>query len=256
MIRRATDASFLNSVLNDPSVRPYTFARDNEFVDITAVIQDPNHLVLEGEHGGMILTQTVRGFYELHTQALPAGRGKWALDMAHACIDYLFSRTNATEVFTRVPQGNVAAAALTRACGAKLEQTIIQNLNGKEVQVDLYSGRIQDWIKIAPVLELRGEEFHRIVVQQSEQLGNAIPNMPDDPWFHRHLGVAVGMILGGQPVKGLLFYNRWATMALAPVIGIISTEPLIFDLGECRVEIQGDNFEVMPSMGKVICQPQ
>lgn len=247
MISRATDARFLNEVVNHPAVRPFMHAAPGP-LDLTAVIANARNLAFTGLHGGIIFmqVQTVPGLYEIHTQVLPDGRGPWALQMAQQAVQRLFCESNATEVFTRVPIGNVAAMALARACGAKPEQRAIQNLSGDVTEVEIYGGRIQDWIRVAPQLPDLGKLFHVKLNEKCRAAGIRTTQHADDPWHDRHVGAAASMILGGVPTKGVLFYNRWAAMALAPEMRILSLNPLVLDITECRIEVQGDDFEVMP----------
>lgn len=245
MISRATDANFINEVVNHPAVRPYVHALPGP-LDLSPVVSNPHNLTLVGEHGGMLFVESVPGLFEIHTQILPDGRGPWALQFAQKAVEWLFSRTRATEVFTRVPEGNVGALALTRACGAKLEETVVQELSGKPVSVGIYGGRIQDWIRIAPQLVDLGRTFHQKLHEKTAAADLKVNEHPQDDWHDRHVGAAAAMILGGQPIKGVLFYNRWAAMALAPFMKLISLNPLVLDITECRIEVQGDDFEVLP----------
>ena len=244
LLTRATDASFLNEVCNDPTVRPFLHGRGS--IDLTAEIANADNVALQGEHGGMLMVQVVKGIFELHTNVLPDGRGPWALEMAHACMDWLFSRTNAIEVYTRVPAGNTAARALTMACGAKLEQKITQDLGGGPMPVEIYSGRLQDWIRVAPGLIERGQSFHNTLHNKYAEMRLDVKHHAEDPWHDRHVGAAVGMFAGGQPIKGLLTFNRWCAMAIAPRMTLISLNPLVVDITDCRLEIQGEHFEVIP----------
>lgn len=245
MISRATDATFINEVVNHPSVRPFVHAKPGR-LDLSAVVANPNNFVLTGRHGGMIFVELVPGLVEIHTQVLPDGRGPWALMMAQQCVEWLFTRTRATEVFTRVPQGNVAAMALARACGAKPEQRLTQDLNGEQTEIEIYGGRIQDWIRTAPGLVQRGIEFHDRLHAKCAAIDLKVNHHAQDDWHDRHVGAAASMILGGQPVKGVLFFNRWAAMAMAPPIRVVSNNPLVLDITDCRLEIQGEDFEVLP----------
>lgn len=246
MIARATDATFINEVVNHPAVRPFVHGPKGP-LDLTAVVANPNNIVLTGQHGGIIFTQLLPGLFEIHTQVLPDGRGTWALHMAQQAVEWLFSRTGAVEVFTRVPEGNVGAMALARACGAKPEQRTMQSLgDGNPVAVEIYGGRIQDWIRTAPGLVDRGTDFHKRLESKARAAGIPINHHMQDNWHDRHVGAAAGMILGGQVVKGVLFFNRWAVMALAPLMKVISLQPLVLDITDCRLEIQGEDFEVVP----------
>ncbi len=245
MMHRATDAVFLNRVVNDPEVHSHLYS--NEPLDMSSLVADRRNLVLNGEHGSMIFSENAPGVAEIHTQVLPDGRGPWALEFARQCVDYLFTRTGVNEVFTRVPEGNVAAAALARACGAKTEHRTRQRMpNGEEPMVEIYSGRIQDWIRIAGGLVERGGLFHEKLHQKCRAAGIKVDHHPQDDWHDRHVGAAAGMILGGQVIKGVVVFNRWATMAMAPPIRVISTDPVIINITDCLLEVSGDDFEVMP----------
>ncbi len=245
MIERATDATFINQVVNHPAVRPSLSGKPGDRVDLTEIVANPDHLVLQGEFGGMILVQQVDAIWELHTAVLPEGRGEWALEMARSCVDYLFCKTNAVELFTRVPAGNLAAAALTKACGAMFEHRTWQDLGAGSGWVEIWGGRVQDWARIAPHLAERGKEFHRRLEQKYAALGIKTPVHPEDPWHDRHVGAAAGMILGGQVIKGVLMFNRWAAMAFAPPIKLLSMEPVVLNITDCLVQINGDDFEVL-----------
>lgn len=245
MIKRATTADFINKVVNHPAVRPSIHAAPGP-VDLSAVVANPSHVVMEDMYGCMMFFQHVPGLYEIHTMILPEGRGAWAMDFAQQAVEYLFLRTNATEVFTRVPEGNIGAGALARACGAKHEHRTKQQFPDREFPVEIMGGRIQDWVRFAPGLIERGQEFHCRLEEKCRAAGIPVKHHEQNDWHDRHVGVAAGMVLGGQPVKAVVFYNRWAAMALAPPLNVVSAEPLVLDIHDCRLEIQGDDFKVIP----------
>ena len=251
IIRRATDSTFSNMVLNHPEVRKHTLHVEGVPSDITPLVSNPANVVMEGEYGGIIFHQVLAGLFEVHTYVLPEGRGKWALDMAHEAIEWMFCRTNASELYTRVPDGNVAAMALSRAVGAKLEQRVMNKINGDNVMVDIMTGRIQDWIKIAPGLIEKGVWFHARLHEKMAALGLTDDNHPPNEWHDRHVGAAVKMIEGGQARKGVIFYNRWAALALAPPIRMVSAEPVVVQMQDkyrCELRVLGEDFEVVPCL--------
>lgn len=246
MIQLATDAVFLNRVLNDPEVYPHIHAKPGP-IDLSVLVSDQRNVVLNGEHGSMIFSENAPGVLEIHTQVLPDGRGPWAKLFAEKCVDYVFCRTRANEVFTRVPEGNIAAAALAKVCGAKLEHRVKQAMpDGTEPMVDLYSGRVQDWVRIANGLVERGQMFHEKLHKKCRDAGIKVNHHPDDDWHDRHVGAAVGMILGGQVMKGIVMFNRWATMAMAPPIRLVAESPVIINITDCLLVVIGDDFEVTP----------
>lgn len=246
MIERAKDAEFINAILNHPEVRPFIYGRPGP-LDVTNVVGNPAHLVLTGKHGGIIFIQHIIGLWEIHTAFLPSGRGVWGLQFAQEAGDWLFSRTNATEIFTRIPEGNIGALALARAGGMMLEHKVPQPLgDGTLSQVSIYGGRIQDWIRIAPGLVDRGKAFHARLHAKYEDLGLGVDVHDQDDWHDRHVGAAVGMITGGQIAKGVAYFNRWAAMAMAPQMKVLSTNPLRLDISDCVLRIESDDFEVEP----------
>ena len=51
--------------------------------------------------------------------------------------------------------------------------------------------------------------------------------------------------MGGQPVKGVLVFNRWAAMAMAPPITLLSLDPVVIDITDCKIQVTGGDFEVL-----------
>lgn len=243
ILKRETDATFINAIANHASVREHMLGKG--LIDYTPVIKNTANVVLTGPMGGMVFHQLVPGFFEIHTQVLPEGRGAWALEMAQSALLWIFTRTVASEVMTRVPDGNLPARDLTRRCGGVLEQKAFIELDGEQVGWSIYRMTIQDWLKTSPYLEERGRMFHVKLHGEYDRLGLKIERHGDDPWHNRHAGAAAFMIAGGQVAKGIGYYNRWAGMALAPMISLASVDPLIVNIQDAYLKINGDDFEVM-----------
>lgn len=244
-LERATDAKFINAVANHPAVKPYMLLRRGENMDYSGIVSDPRNVVLTGEYGGMAFHNLLPGLFEVHTQSLPEGRGAWTLEMAHSALLYMFSKTEAVEIFTRVPYENEPAKKLTLAMGGVFEQSAEVDLDGRLIGWSIYRLTMQDWIKTSPLLEGIGQMFHVKLHDQYDALDLAIARHEDDAWHNRNVGAAHSMIAGGQAYKGVGFYNRWARMALAPMIGIIGKDPLVIDIQDCWLKIAGDGFKVM-----------
>lgn len=115
MLLRSTEAGFLNSVVNDPSVKPWVTLGLGE-LDLTEAVNNPDNVFLANAWGGFLFVKD-GDCYECHTQFLPEGRGKKALEAAREAAWYIFTRTAALAIRTYVPRGNVAAAALARRVG-------------------------------------------------------------------------------------------------------------------------------------------
>ena len=159
IVERHLTADRLNVIVNDPSVYPWVHGNFEGPLDLNPLVEDQNNLLVLGEHGGVMFIQYLVGVYEAHTQILPAGRGRWAVECVRACLTYLFTRTNAVECLTRVPHGNIGAKALARAIGGVKEFTNPKGWvkDGKTLSTDVYGLRIQDWMRAAPDLPIWGE---------------------------------------------------------------------------------------------------
>lgn len=253
MISRALDASHINAILNHPEVRPWIANGGTETIDLTATIEDRRNVVLMGEHGGVAFLWMQPGIYECHTQVLPHARGEWTRQLTEACARYIFTKTDAYEVVTRVPAGHVAAKAAAEAQGMKLEFTRENGcvFRNKVRDVHLYSSRLQDWIPRASGLVERGKWLHERMEAEALRLGIDEPTHEDDENHNRYVGAAIEMALGGQLAKAVSFYNRWASMArhiqggTLSHISLISVDPPVvrFDIGLMR--LNGDDIEVI-----------
>jgi len=234
-IWRERDATRINQVLNHPDVHPWV-TDDDKPLDVSAGVANPNNVLLMGEWGGCLCIQMLDGVYEVHTQILPEGRGKWALDFVRAGSAYMFLKTNAYEIVTRVAEGNVAAKALTLAAGMRFD---FRRTEGKTV--DLYSFRIQDWVLLGRGLEEVGAAFHAALTAEMERIGVEVEPHEPDPNHNRFVGAAYTLITSGFAAKGVTLYNRWAFMTRHPFISIVQHEPLTIkiDVGLLRLGEHG-----------------
>lgn len=247
MIERQTDAHNLNRVANDPSVYPWVKGHAVGRLDLSPIVANPANVLLMGEHGGVLFAQHQPGYYEAHTQVMPAGRGAWTLRMVRAALHWMFTRTDAIEIVTKVPQGNAAALGLVRAIHGVYEFTsphgwVYQN---DPVPAAVYALRLQDWVKRAPGLVERGAWFHHKLEAELTQLGKTEDVHEDDPTHDRYVGAACEMMMGGQPQKAAIFYNRWAVMAGYAPIQLMSISPLTVNIRSAIICVRGDDFWVM-----------
>lgn len=65
-------------MVNHPAVRPFVGAADLGPVDLSPLVDRPEHLFPFGAHGGFALIWTAPATREVHTFMLPEGRGSWA----------------------------------------------------------------------------------------------------------------------------------------------------------------------------------
>jgi hypothetical protein len=243
LVHRTFEAEFINAVANSPDCLGGISAGSMKTVDYTPVVKNHNNVVLVGDHGGIVFHAILPGFFELHTQVLLTGRGEWARQMAEEAVRWIFTRTDATELITRVPQGNKAAGALTRSLGGVAEAVLESSM--VHFSFTLYRLTIQDWMNGANGLVEMGQWFHSRLHQEYAKHGIEAPIHEEDSWHNRHVGAAAYMILGNKPAKGIGYYNRWAAMAMAPFATLLSLDPLVIDIRDARLLVANGSFEVI-----------
>lgn len=221
-LHRETDASRINALLNQPEIRPW-IANGDSAVDVSAQVANPDNILLMGEHGGCMFFKLQEGIYEVHTQVSASARGEWTDQLTQACAYWMFMRTTAWDVLTRVPEGHVAARAAAIRRGMRFEFTRPQEcvFKNEKVDVHIYSIRLQDWIKQADALDATGREFHDMLHAAAERYGVTDPAHDDDPNHNRYVGAAVEMARHGQVRKAVLWYNRWAMASRHPPIALL-----------------------------------
>jgi len=235
---REHDASRINAVLNHPEIRPWVADMSEGEIDISQQVANPRNVLLMGKYGGCMCFQIFPGVYEVHTQVLPEGRGKWSLDFVRAGSDWMFTRTDCYDILTRVPMGHVAARALALAAGMMPEFQRPDGCKflGETRPVEIMSFRVQDWMRQAPGLVELGMWFHAELQREAARLDVQEPAHTDDENHNRYAGAALAMIIAGQLKKGVALYNRWAVVSRHKVISIVEENPPVirFDLGLLR----------------------
>lgn len=250
-LERQTNADRINYIVNHPAVRPWTNELGKGILDMSKDVANQKNYVLMGEHGCIIFYEIMHGLYEAHTQVLPEGRGEWAKDLVDACAEYMFTRTSAFELMTRVPSRHVAAKALTIYTGMKLE-FIRKNecmFRGKKGDVEIYSYRIQDWMTFAKGMQEKGKIFHDKLHAEAARLNITEKPHDEDPSHNQYLGTCISMVQAGQLEKALIFYNRWAVAARHECVTITSINPptVKFDIGLLKFHgNEIEDIEVVP----------
>lgn len=104
MLIRAFDATYINSIINHPSVR--YGAKVTGEIDLSEFVKDAKNYVLTYEGGGFVLIPR-ESSYELHTQALKEGRGKKLREAAKEMFEYMFNHCD--RVTSMAPHDNPLA---------------------------------------------------------------------------------------------------------------------------------------------------
>ena len=234
LVERRFDAVELTAVVNDPSVYPWVRASQTGPLDLTDLAADPRNVLLSGEFGSMIFMPMAPGLWELHTQVLPEGRGAWTLGLGASAFGWLFTHTDAVEILTRVPQGNLAAAAIVRKIGATQEwsQSDGWTFEDKQVGISVWAVSLQVWLRsrYAAPLEDIAAEF----------LGVLAPGEAVRPDALRPLGFCLAAIRGKQAAKGCVFLNRWGAIAGFPPAFVAAENPLTVNLGGAFFRVSDD----------------
>lgn len=246
MLERQFTAEKINRIVNDPSIFPWICGSHKE-LDLTGVAANPANVCLVDELGCIIFIKHQIGIYEFHTSVLPAARGAGMTQGAKEAFNYMFTHTDAFELLTKCPYGNISAKAGAKIVGCSLRFTTrpIWPSGEKLVPVDVYSIILQEWVKIYSELSKIGESFHNKLQKKYETLGKKEPIHEDDSGHNQYVGATINMLLSGQINKAVIFYNRFAVMASYMPIKLISYEPLIIDIFEEKLVIKNGDFEVI-----------
>jgi hypothetical protein len=240
MLERVFTANRINEIVNDDSILPMIKGKHTK-LDLTNFAKVKHNVCLVGDYGCVLFAKLQEGIYEFHTSVLPDGRGTWMIEGSREAFKYMFTNTDAFELLTKCPDGNVPAKAGARAvgCGLKFSTRPTWPIEDKLVPVDVYSILLQDWPKNAQ-MQSYGEEFHNLLESKLNR-----QNHDHDVVHDNYVGCTVEMIRGGQIGKAINFYNRWAVMSDYARIKIDSLDPLIIDISEAKLKIENNNFEVI-----------
>lgn len=222
--------------MNDATVRPF-IGPGPGILDIGPFLADPRNVALATEHGCFLCHWHSPGVYEAHTQFLPAGRGRHALEAAFSASRWMFTRTDCMELLTKVPHSNPRARWLAERIGFRA--AFERNVEGLG-QTTFFHFLYQDWAAKAPGMQERGEWFHA----RLEALRGSPPGHEHDPAHDRYVGIAAETILAGQVAKGVVLYNRWARFAGYHPATVVCESPLILDIGDGLIRVEGNDFVI------------
>lgn len=183
-IQRASSPDFANAVLNDPSVRAEVVSHQAGAIDVSHLFGNPYSVILEGEHGIIILAEAIDGCWEFHPSIVAAGRGKWAIEFGLAAQKWMFCRTSAVELLTRIAVGHKAGEAIAVRCGFRPRWERPDCVwHGKRQPYKVWSLTLQEW--------LAGFEIEDVVAEMKAH---------------------------GLERKAAAWYNRWAALSREPLM--------------------------------------
>lgn len=217
-------------------------------LDLTEQLANPGNILLMVEGGGIFFFALDAGLYELHTNFLPGHRGRYALRASQAAYRWMFTRTDCMALVTKVPAFNRGADIWARAAGftCEFERAACWPTAEGMCGARFYALRYDDWVRKTPALADSGRIFHDRIDQEFARHGKLDDrNHPDDECHHRHVGVAMEMVYGGQPEKAAVLYNRWAAFSGYGQVALVSRNPLLIDIGDALLQVGDGTFKVI-----------
>lgn len=241
------NAVLLNEIFNHPSIFPHVNFGMQAPLDVSWLFGDHRNVAFASPQGAVVFHCRMPGIYEMHTGVLPGARGTRMIDGSRQAFYYMFTQTECAEILTHCPVGNSNAKAGARLAGLRHLWTgdkIYQD-HGKLVDSDIYGMTIYDWWLGAPFVDRIGAWFHFELTRAVKEKGIDLLPHTDDRNHNKIVGAAVAMIHGGQALKGVSMYNRWASMNLHPLVAIVSFEPLVIDIHNIKLRVHADRMEVI-----------
>lgn len=245
-LKRTLDASFLNTVANDPSVRPWLGGKGP--IDLTPRVAHMGAIALVGAYGGFLIEPLAAGLYDVHSLFLPDGRGVGAAAAMQEGLEYIFTATDCTELVTKIPEPNRAARQLATVGGFRERFTrgqAWQASTGVTTDCAYWGLTLQRWMLRSGACQHAGEWFHEQVDAEKLARGASVGVHPDDAVHDYAAGFVVLAARAGQYGKAVDVYNRWAVVAGYQPIRIVSFAPVVLDTGDAVMEITGGSLEVL-----------
>lgn len=246
-VRRSFDAVDINPILNDPSVFSLIAVPGIETFNFTALVNDPNNVLLATEGGAIFFHQRAIGIYEVHTNFLPKYRGRYAIRASLAAYRWMFTRTNCMVLLTRVPAFNKAAAWFCRIVGATeiFTRHAMWPTDHGPVDVSFWSMTYDEWVRKTPSLMESGKRFHKRLDEEFARHGAVRAPHADEDCHDLYVGVCAETVYGGQPEKAVILYNAWASFAEYGTINLVARSPLILDIGDAVLQVGENDFRVI-----------
>jgi hypothetical protein len=220
------DPEQINAILNAPGCReehfPPGYLNENPKArhDVTHVFRRGGFSVI-GDGMGWLFDHVGIGTYEGHSSILPEKRGPATLARFRDCMDVVFIKSNALEVFTRCPLTNPATSKLAQA----LHYNHLYNAEGiwGGGDMEVWSLPITKWAAKNRRHIEKGKWLHA----EFERNGALHEEHEDCEMHYQMAGIAIEMALHGNAQKGAHVYNIWAAMAGYDPVEVLCLDPLI-----------------------------
>ena len=241
---RTLDATAFNLICRDAEVRPWLGLADpTAEIDLTPQISNPDNFAFLTDQGdgGYVLLKLQAGLYAAHTLALPAARGRPMLKLMRSGFRTMFTCTDAIEIVTQIPDGNVAAKGWSDLAGFKdtYRREAFFPLMGDHVGCQFRSLSYQDWALHDKENRTLGQQFHAAIH------GLGLADHPED-FAHDHMvGATIACAQNQNVIKGVGLFNRWAVAAGYQQAAVRSATPPTVDTGDALLSILNGTVEVL-----------
>lgn len=222
---------------NDPAVRPWLGGAEGQ-IDLTPLIGNPANFTLVCPAGGFVVVKLDAGLYEVHSQFRPNSNA--AIAAMRSGLEYMFLRTDCERLLTQVPDNNRAARGLARIGGFR---ETFRREDTPRGPTSFQAISIEEWVASNGALEAHGTRFHDQLERAKQANGSALVNHAYDPAHERAVGGTLRMILSGNALKGIRFYNRWALFAGYAPLNLVSEQPLTIDVVDAVVSVANGEME-------------
>lgn len=140
MLIPEVNADRINFLINHPDIRPWVCGDFVGVLDATPLVNNRENIFFTSTFGGCGFIKLKPYIYELHSFALPEGRGSWVKENFKLVKDWMFENTDAMEILTICPRVNRMAIGAARMVGFKKYATIENSWSheGKIYDVDAY----------------------------------------------------------------------------------------------------------------------
>lgn len=247
-LARTLNPALLNAAANHPDVYPYLGTADKSGpIDLSGVVANADNICLAGEHGGFVLERVSADAFEIHSIFTPAGRHGLS-GVAREWMRYVFTRTSAERLLTKVPADNAAADALAKRCGFRevfVRPGVWPMQGGGLADVSYREITFAEWRAQDETLAGHGEWFHDRLEKAKAQAGIVEPLHPHDEAHDRAVGAAVLMLRAGNVARAVEKYNEWALFAGYAPIAVVSHHPVVIVQPDAVIEVKESDMEVL-----------
>lgn len=228
--RRATgaDHELLASIVLHPEVHA---TNGRGAFDPEKYTSEPFSFAVIVEGGCFLADAIEHAAYAIHTNMLPTARGAQALRAARNALAFAFTSTDAEVLYTRVAADHRAALWFAHGMGFR---DVYRAGGSQFMRLD-----IDDWIVGDIGCREAGADFHRAIGEHD------LLTHEDDPVHDAFVGAARGMLEALQYPKAERIYGRWARQAGYEPMEFISADPVLLDIGNAVLRIDGQKFTVI-----------